>query len=137
MLPYTNIGREMRMKLTWMLGLMLVAHPTAVSDHLLLTDDNKPITTINRADIQSDIPGVPLIDDDKYDMLLKKFSLLCINHLLMQSLIVRATSFLSSLAHSLTAYYLKKSFTEPFIIIHNHPLRFQRWLFILKWTANC
>lgn len=62
----------MRMKLTWMLGLMLVAHPTAVSDHLLLTDDNKPITTINRADIQSDIPGVPLIDDDKYDMLLKK-----------------------------------------------------------------
>ncbi|OOE12775.1 VanW family protein [Fictibacillus arsenicus] len=55
------------MFLNWLTGLLLVAHPVNLPDSLTVNQQGKTIAEVNRIHFSAPIPGIPMIDNEKYD----------------------------------------------------------------------
>lgn len=57
--------------ITWLCGLLLLIQPVNLSDSLVIESQGETIASINRSTYALPIPGIPLIDLDKYHNLLE------------------------------------------------------------------
>ncbi|WP_226536667.1 VanW family protein [Fictibacillus halophilus] len=56
------------MFLKWLTGLLLIAQPVNLPDSFTVNQQGKTIAEINRTQFASQIPGIPMVDDEKYDL---------------------------------------------------------------------
>jgi vancomycin resistance protein YoaR len=54
------------MFLKWLTGLLLIAQPVNQPENLTVNQQGKTIAQVNRSQFSAPIPGIPMIDDDKY-----------------------------------------------------------------------
>lgn len=55
------------MFLKWLTGLLLIAQPVNLPDSLTVNQQGKTIAEVNRHQFSAPIPGIPIIDNEKYD----------------------------------------------------------------------
>lgn len=55
------------MFLKWLTGLLLIAQPVNLPDSLTVNQQGKTIAEVNRHQFSAPIPGIPMIDNEKYD----------------------------------------------------------------------
>lgn len=60
------------MNFTWMVGLLMLIQPLSTQDHLSITHDGKPIERIERDKVAVPLLPVPMVDYDRYNLLLKE-----------------------------------------------------------------
>ncbi|MFC3886032.1 VanW family protein [Bacillus songklensis] len=60
------------MKLTWMAGLLLLVQQLNLPDSLSVKQHEQTIAIVNRADFTTSLPGVQMIDTNKYDRFIEK-----------------------------------------------------------------
>jgi vancomycin resistance protein YoaR len=60
------------MFLKWLTGLLLIAQPVNQPDSLTVNQQGKIIAEVNRSQFSASIPGIPMIDDEKYDRFVDK-----------------------------------------------------------------
>lgn len=54
------------MFLKWLTGLLLIAQPVNQPENLTVNQQGKTIAEVDRSQFSAPIPGIPMIDDDKY-----------------------------------------------------------------------
>ncbi|MCM3719062.1 VanW family protein [Fictibacillus phosphorivorans] len=60
------------MFLKWLTGLLLIAQPLNMPDSLTVNQQGKTIAEVNRPQFSVPIPGIPMIDSEKYERFIKK-----------------------------------------------------------------